>query len=231
MSVVSGSDRRPSWVPTDLFPFESRFIELDGHRVHYVDEGHGPVLLLLHGNPTWPFLYRGMIARLRTSFRYVAPDLPGFGLSHAAPGYDFRPASHAAVLACFVEALDLRAYTPFVQGWGGPIGLSVAARAPERVEALVIGNTWAWPVADDAHFRRFSALMGGALGGFAIRRFNAFVNLMIPLGVRRRKLDRRELEAYRRALLTAVAREPSHVFPREIIASSDSLAQVSFLAH
>ena len=67
---------RPTWVDDELFPFESRFIDIDGHRIHYVDEGAGPVLLFLHGNPTWSFDYRKVIDALRTEFRCIAVDYP-----------------------------------------------------------------------------------------------------------------------------------------------------------
>jgi haloalkane dehalogenase len=78
---------RPAWVDDELFPFESRFIAIDGHTVHYVDEGSGPTLLLLHGNPTWSFVYRDVIRALRDEFRCVALDYPGFGLSSPRAGY------------------------------------------------------------------------------------------------------------------------------------------------
>ena len=71
---------------------------MDGARVHYVDEGDGPPLLLLHGNPTWSFLYRDVIRGLRDRFRCIALDYPGFGLSQAPPGYGFTPAEHARVV-------------------------------------------------------------------------------------------------------------------------------------
>jgi haloalkane dehalogenase len=217
---------RPDWLSSDLFPFRSRFVELDGHVVHHVDEGAGPTLLMLHGNPTWSFVYRHLIVRLRDRFRCVALDYPGFGLSVAAPGYDHRPASHLAVVERFVDRLGLTDLTPVVQDWGGPIGLGLAGRRPDQVRALVIGNTWAWPVADDPHFVRFSRLMGGPIGRFAIRHFNAFVNVMIPLGLRRRRLSRREMSAYRRVLPTPARRLATHVFPREIVGSTPFLAEV-----
>jgi haloalkane dehalogenase len=216
----------PPWVPGELFPFESRFVEVNGHRLHYVDEGGGPALLLLHGNPTWSFLYRNVIAGLSNRFRCVAPDYPGFGLSRAADGYDHLPASHARIVAAFVERLGLTELTVMGQDWGGPIGLWVAERRPEDVRALILGNTWAWPVDGDAHFERFSKTMGGEAGRLAIRHLNAFVNLMIPLGVKRRRLDRRVMTAYRRALPTAEARMPTYVFPREILGSRAFLAEV-----
>jgi haloalkane dehalogenase len=65
---------RPAWVDAELFPFQSRFVNIDGHTVHYVDEGSGPTLLLLHGNPTWSFVYRDVIRTLRDEFRCIALD-------------------------------------------------------------------------------------------------------------------------------------------------------------
>ena len=87
----------PAWLDRTLFPFTSRFVEVGGSKVHYIDEGFGPTLLL-HSNPTWSFLYRHLILRLSDRFRCVALDYPGFGLSTAAPGYGFTPREHSDVL-------------------------------------------------------------------------------------------------------------------------------------
>ena len=216
---------RPGWVREDLFPFRSRFTEVDGHLIHYVDEGSGPVLLLLHGNPTWSFLYRDAITRLRDRFRCIAPDLPGFGLSAAAAGYGYRPAEHASVIGGFIDQLGLSGIILAVQDWGGPIGLAAAARRPGRLAGLVIGNTWAWPVSGDRHFETFSAVMGGPIGAELIRDLNLFVNVMIPAGHKRRRVTRTEMSQYRAALPTRSRRQPSAIFPREITRSRDFLAR------
>jgi haloalkane dehalogenase len=147
-------------------------------------------LLLLHGNPTWSFLYRVIIKGLRDSFRCVALDYPGFGFSTTRAGYGFTPAEHANIVERFLLTLDHRDVTLMVQDWGGPIGLGCASQHSERFRALIVGNTWAWPVNGYRHFEWFSKLFGGPLGGFAIRNFNAFVNLFIPAGVKRRKLPK-----------------------------------------
>ena len=135
----------PFPVPPELFPAEHRFVDLDGARIHYVDEGAGEPTLLLHGNPTWSFLYRKIIAGLSDEFRCIAPDYPGYGMSSAPPGYSFTPAEHSAVLERFVDELQLTDLTLMVQDWGGPIGLGLACRRPELVSRLIIGNTFAWP--------------------------------------------------------------------------------------
>jgi hypothetical protein len=111
----------PFPVSHDLFPVEHRFIDLDGARIHYVDEGTGEPVLLLHGNPTWSFLYRKIIAGLSDEFRCIAPDYPGYGMSSAAPGYRYTPAEHSAVIERFVDQLGLSGVTLMVQDWGGPI--------------------------------------------------------------------------------------------------------------
>jgi haloalkane dehalogenase len=216
--------QRPAWVPDDLYPFTDRYIEIEGHQVHYVDEGSGPPVLFLHGNPTWSFAYRGLISRLSDRFRCLAIDYPGFGLSVAAPGYDYRPVSHARVLDAFVERLGLDGLTLFVHDWGGPIGLWVAGRRPARIRALVIGNTWAWP-ADRLGMRFFSALLGGPLSPLLIERLNLFVNVFLPGGVKRRRLSPAELAAYRGPFPPG-HREPIQVLAREIVASRDFLQEV-----
>ena len=217
---------RPRWVPEPLFPFASRSIEIDGQHIHYIDEGEGPVLLLLHGNPTWSFLYRDIIQRLRDRFRCIAPDYPGFGLSHPAAGYDFLPSSHARVIEAFIETLDLDDIIVMLQDWGGPIGLWYAGRHPENIAGLVIGNTWGWPIDGDPHFERFSKMMGSRIGRVLIRRLNAFVNVMIPMNVRRHRVPSKVMEAYRGPFPTPESREPTWIFPREIRESSAFLAEV-----
>jgi haloalkane dehalogenase len=217
---------RFTWLNERLFPFRSHFLELDGCRVHYIDEGEGLPLLLLHGNPTWSFLYRDIVKGLRGHFRCIALDYPGFGLSAASRNYGFTPSEHARIVERFLLTLDLSGVTLMVQDWGGPIGLGVASRHPERFRALVIGNTWAWPVNGELHFEFFSRLMGGPVGRFLIRNFNAFVNVLIPAGVRRHKLSKEVMAAYRGPFSERSSREPTHIFPREILCSRDYLAEV-----
>jgi len=216
----------PDWVDRSLYPFDGATREIAGHRIHCVDEGQGPVLLMLHGNPTWSFVWRDVIGTLSDRFRCIAPDLPGFGFSEAPAGFDGRPASIAEVLGAFVRDLDLRDVVLVAQDWGGPIGLSIVERMPERFTGLVLGNTWAWPVTGDKHFERFAGFMGGRVGTWLIRHANLFVNAMIPVGHKRRRPSRAEMRHYRKPLATPARREASAVLPREIVRSADFLAEV-----
>jgi haloalkane dehalogenase len=216
---------RPAWVPDGLYPFKSRYAEVAGSRVHYIDEGTGPPLLLLHGNPTWSFLYRDIVTGLRDRYRCLAVDHPGFGLSAAAPGYGFTPAEHAGVLEQLLLRLDVTNVTMMVQDWGGPIGFAVATRHPERFAAFVIGNTWAWPKSDPGT-QLFSRLIGGPIGRRLIQQRNLFVERILPSGVRRRTLSEAVMNAYRGPFPTPASRRPTAVFPREILASRPFLAEV-----
>jgi haloalkane dehalogenase len=218
-------------VPDALYPFASRHVVIAGCRVHYIDEGTGPTLLFLHGNPTWSFLYRNIVLALRDRFRCIALDYPGFGLSRARDGYDFKPVSHAQIVEGFLQALEVRDVTLMAQDWGRPIGLGVAGRHPERFRALIVGNTWAWPVTGDKHFEYFSRLMGGPIGGLLIHHFNFFVNRLLPAGTRR-QLSPDVMAAYRKPFASKASRAATHIFPREIIGSREYLATVrDGLAH
>ena len=124
------------------YAFEPHYLEHDGLRMHYVDEGAGEPVLLLHGEPTWAYLYRKMIPPLASVARGVAPDYFGFGRSDKPTqiedySYDF----HYRSIERLTDELDLREMTVVVQDWGGPIGLRLAVERPERVARLVILNT------------------------------------------------------------------------------------------
>ena len=122
------------------FPFAPHFSEAAGFRMHYVDEGEGDPILLLHGEPTWSYLYRHFVPPLSRSHRVVAPDHMGFGKSET-PDRPYTLQAHADNVCALVEELDLQDVTLVVQDWGGPIGTVVAARLPERMRRFVAMNT------------------------------------------------------------------------------------------
>jgi haloalkane dehalogenase len=217
---------RPGWVDSELYPFEDRWVDVDGCTVHYVDEGSGPPLLMVHGNPTWSFTWREVIKGVRDRYRCVAVDLPGFGLSSAGTGYGFKPSEHAQVLEHLVQELDLRDATLLVQDWGGPIGFAAASAQPERFVAFAIGNTWSWPMDGNVGARIFSAFLGGPVGGYLIKRRNFFVEKIIPAGTQRVGPDERVMEQYRRPFPTPESRVPVHVFPHAIIGETPWLREV-----
>ena len=124
------------------YPFEPNYVEQGGLRLHYLDEGAGDPVLLLHGEPTWSYLYRTVIPKLTPTCRAIAPDYLGFGRSDKPTRIeDYSYDVHVESMRRLVEELDLRDLTVVVQDWGGPIGLRLAVEQPERVARLVIMNT------------------------------------------------------------------------------------------
>jgi haloalkane dehalogenase len=124
------------------YAFEPHYLEQDGLRLHYVDEGDGDPVLLLHGEPTWAYLYRKVIPELTAVARAVAPDYFGFGRSDKPVERDwYSYDAHCASIARFVDELDLREVTVVMQDWGGPIGFRLAVERPDRVSRLVVLNT------------------------------------------------------------------------------------------
>lgn len=124
------------------FPFEPHYVDINGARVHYIDEGTGETILCLHGEPTWSYLYRKMIPILSTTHRVVAMDFIGFGRSDKfSDPLEYTFEMHRAAIAAFIEKLDLRGITMVVQDWGGILGLRVATQMPDRLARLVIMNT------------------------------------------------------------------------------------------
>ena len=161
-----------------LYPFDSRWFQSSVGQVHYLDEGSGPPILFLHGNPTWSFLYRGIVIRLRKLFRCIAMDYPGFGLSVHPPTYGYTAAEHADVVSELVRELGLDDLTIMGQDWGGPIGMRVALNERGRMRSLVMGNTWYWP-ADSLLMQGFSKVMSTGFVQAQIFRKNLFVERMV----------------------------------------------------
>lgn len=212
-------------IPRALFDADHRFVELDGARIHYVDEGTGPTLLFLHGNPAWSFQWRDLIAGLRGGFRCVALDYPGFGLSTAPPGFGFTPREQSRIVERFVDRLGLRDLTLVMQDWGGPIGLGLAGRRPELVRAVVLGNTWAWPTTTAEPRGKFSVIAGGPIGEFVQMNFDGFARAALKAGVVR-PLPDAVAEVYLRPFRPLHGRGVAAFYPGQILAASDYLAEV-----
>jgi haloalkane dehalogenase len=216
---------QPSFRPDPrLFPFQSHWFESEVGRVHYLDEGEGRPILFLHGNPTWSFLYRGIIIRLRKSFRCMALDYPGFGLSAHPMEYRFTPEEHAGVVRSFVQSMDLGDLTVMGHDWGGPIGMHLALEETDRIRALVMGNTWYWPT-EALHLKAFSWVFStGYFQGMILKR-NLLVDRLIPVGVKY-PLAPEVLEHYRGPFPTVDSRAGPAEMVRQLTLSNNWLAQL-----
>ena len=167
-----------------LFSFERKLHRLQsGLHLHYVDEGPADAdqtVVMLHGNPTWSFYYRKVIANLNDQFRCLVPDHIGMGLSDRPDDskYDYTLQSRVDDLGEWLDAVaPNQAIDLIVHDWGGAIGMSWAARNPERVRRIVLLNTWAFNIPADESLPRSLSFARTGIGAFLINRFNAFSGL------------------------------------------------------
>ena len=175
-------DRRsaPAWLDAQAYPFEHRWAELPGGRgMHYIDEGQGAPLLFVHGTPSWSFEWRHLVRALSATYRCVAPDLLGFGLSDRPRDFAYTPEAHAEALSAFVEAIGLRDYTLVVHDFGGPIALPLCF-GPTGVRRLVVMNSWTWSFDGDTEMEQKARIAGGRLGRFLYRRLNLSLRVLTP---------------------------------------------------
>ena len=211
-----------------LYPFQSRWFESSRGRMHYIDEGDGPPLLLCHGNPTWSFLYRDIVVALRDRFRCIAPDYLGFGLSERPSEFGYTIEEHARAVGEFVDHLTRRGgldgYLTMGQDWGGPISMAVAVERADRVSGVILGNTWFWPT-DELGMKIFSRAMSSPPMQYAILRRNFFVERLVPAGTQRR-LSAAVMEHYRAVQPTPAARKGVAEMPKQILAARPLLARL-----
>ena len=129
----------------EQYPFDSHFLELAQHKLHYINEGEGKeVLVLVHGNPTWSFFYRNIIKELRTKYRVVAIDHMGCGLSDKPKDYPYTLERRIQDLSSLLDHLKIKNFNMMVHDWGGAIGIGLATRYPERLQKLILLNTAAF---------------------------------------------------------------------------------------
>ncbi|MCB9597834.1 MAG: alpha/beta fold hydrolase [Sandaracinaceae bacterium] len=217
---------RPFVVPEALYPFEDQWFERDGVAMHYIDVGSSATpVVMLHGNPTWSFLYRDVIHALGPEVRCLAPDYPGFGFSDHPPGYGYTPQEHAEWVTAWLDSLALPPFILVVQDWGGPIGMSYAVEHADRIAGLVVMNTWAWPA--DLKGKAFSAFMGGPIGKQLCLRRNFFADKIVKSAIYYAKKKPPEVfRAYTDPFPGPRERLATWVFPRAIRESGPWLASI-----
>ncbi|MFW2366761.1 MAG: alpha/beta fold hydrolase [Desulforhopalus sp.] len=169
------------------YPFTSNFFDKDGHRLHYVDEGDGPVIVMVHGNPTWSYYYRNLISMLRSDYRVIAIDHIGCGLSDKPGDYPYCLSRHIENLESLLDHLSISRFSVVVHDWGGAIGMGCAVKRVQDVDKVILMNT--------AAFRsrriplRIQVCRIPIIGEIIVRLFNGFawpaqfmavVNRMLP---------------------------------------------------
>ena len=170
-------DRLPPAI-RPLYPFEPHYLDLGGPKMHYVDEGQGPPLVMLHGNPTWSFYYRDLVKGLCDRHRVIVPDHIGCGLSEKPQRYAYTLATHIDSLERLLDHLELDNLTLIVHDWGGAIGFGFACRQPQRVGRFVVFNTAAFFGRTPLRIR---ACRIPVFGTVVVRGLNAFARAAVRM--------------------------------------------------
>ena len=207
----------------NLYPFTSHALELDSYKYHFIDEGQGETLLMLHGNPTWSFYYRNLVLGLKHSYRCVAPDHMGMGKSDKPQNYNYTLSQHIDNLEALVDKLGLSDITLMVHDWGGAIGMGFAVRHPQKIKRLVLFNTAAF-LSEKIPVRLKLCRVRG-FADIAIRGFNAFALAAVGMACKNKERMTDEVRAAYLAPYNNYANRIGTLrFVQDIPMSSDALS-------
>ncbi len=154
------------------YTFESNYLNIAGNRLHYIDEGHGPAIVMVHGNPTWSFFYRKAIKLLCKKYRVIAVDHIGCGLSDKPQNYNYCLSQHIENLTALLNHLNIKTCSLMVHDWGGAIGMGYAVQNIQSITGIVILNTAAFR--STAIPLRISLCRLPIIGEFIVRAMNGF---------------------------------------------------------
>jgi haloalkane dehalogenase len=166
------------------YPFTSNYLNLQGGRLHYLDEGAGPVIVMVHGNPTWSYYYRYLIAHFKQSHRVIALDHMGCGLSDKPPFYPYCLDQHITNLECLLDNLGIQRFSLVVHDWGGAIGFGYAVQHLDRVEKIALMNTAAFRSSRLPLRIRLCRLP--LIGEIIVRLFNGFAGMARHMAVEKK---------------------------------------------
>ena len=200
------------------FPFESKFIEVEGSKIHYVEEGSGDPILFLHGNPTSSYLWRNVIPYAAEAGRAIAPDLIGMGKSDK-PDIEYRFFDHSRYVEGFIAKLGLRNITFVMHDWGSALGFHYASRHEGNVKGLAfmeaIMRPMTWADMPDQARDMFKSFRTKDVGEDLLIKRNMFVENVLPASVVRTLTDE-EMDHYREPYKEEAARKPVWRWPNEI---------------
>lgn len=214
------------WLDKSEYPFASNYFNVNGQRLHYIDEGKGETILFVHGTPSWSFDFRNIIKGLKTDYRCIAVDHIGFGLSDKPEHYDYSTQNHSMTLEKFVVAKKLDDITLVVHDFGGPIGLRFAIDHPEKVKRLVILNSWLWSSKDDPDFVKLSKVLKSPLLPFLYRYLNFSPRFILPGSFGKRKLSKQIRRQYTKPFADKTQRNGALAFAMSLLNDQDWFEQL-----
>ena len=206
------------------FPFKSRFIEVNGSNLHYVEEGEGDPILFLHGNPTSSYLWRNIIPHVTSLGRAIAPDLIGMGKSDK-PDIEYSFFDHVKYVEGFIEKMGLKNITLVIHDWGSALGFYYAMRHPENLKGLafmeaILAPIPSWDGFPEEIKEMFQAFRTPEVGWDMIVNQNMFVEQVLP-GLVAREMSQAEMDHYREPFIEPSSRKPVWRWPNEIPIAGD----------
>lgn len=209
------------WLDRSEYPFSSNYFRINGYQLHYIDEGQGDTILFVHGTPSWSFDYRKIIKSLSREYRCIAVDHIGFGLSDKPEAYDYSTQNHSCTLEKFISEKQLENITLVVHDFGGPIGLNVARRHPEKIKRLVVLNSWLWSSKDDADYIRLRSILKSPLLPFLYRYLNFSPRFVLPRSFGDHKISKELLKQYTKPFADSSQRNGALAFAKSLLNDQD----------
>ena len=214
------------WLDKSAYPFRANYFDINGQKLHYIDEGEGETILFIHGTPSWSFDYRNVIKKLKENYRCVAIDHIGFGLSDKPEHYDYSTQNHCKTLEKFVLEKKLENATLVVHDFGGPIGLNVAIKHPEKIKNLIILNSWLWSSENDPDYIKLKKILKSPLLPFLYRYLNFSPKFILPKSFGNIKISKKVLEQYTKPFADKTQRNGALAFAKSLLNDQDWFEQL-----
>ncbi|AIE85055.1 alpha/beta fold hydrolase [Fimbriimonas ginsengisoli] len=220
--MIATADRQDAqWLNRHSYPFTPNYLQVEGGRMHYVDQGQGEPIVFVHGTPTWSYLFRHLIRDLSADgYRCVAPDHIGFGLSEKPADFSYSPGALTRNLGKLIDELDLHDITLVIHDFGGPIGMGYAVDHPERIKRIVLLNTWVGDVSKEPAAEKIGKMAVGPLGKFLYLSSLSGPKMIKPLFVDRDKYTEEIQNAYFGPFLRKEDRHGTFALAKHLIESS-----------
>jgi len=209
------------WLDKSEYPFTSNYFNINGQKLHCIDEGKGEPILFVHGTPSWSFDYRNIIIKMKIKYRCIAIDHIGFGLSDKPEHYDYTTQNHSKTLEKFVLEKQLDNITLVVHDFGGPIGLNFAMQYPAKIKRFVILNTWLWSSKNDPDFIKLSRILKSPLLPFLYRYLNFSPKFILPKSFGYNKLPKHLLNQYTKPFANKSQRNGALAFAKSLLNDQD----------
>lgn len=221
VSSLCLAQKQPKWLNTDEYPFAPYYFDFEGTQQHYIDTGTGPVILFVHGTPTWSYDFRHLIKELSGQYRCIAPDHIGFGLSEKPKDYDYSTAHHAQRLTALIEHLKLERFHMVVHDFGGPIALAHAETHPQQIMSITLMNTWLWSAQQDPAFAKLEKILKSPLTKSLYLNFNFSARFLAPKTYGEKKPNRDTKRHFRKPFKKRSQRFGTHAFSKSLLNDED----------